>query len=132
MIDQLTDQSKATGDSEKHGIKKGDLWFSHWCCNDPNSIWGDDDPPCNVCPNKDFELTFLNKISFERWQQLDNTGRKDQAHFLEESAIDANLTRYKCNHPDIYERVLNIEKGVFESRQSEIERERKRRERKKR
>ena len=67
---------------------------------------------------RDFQFTPQNQVAFERWSQLDLTGRRRGfgQEFLNESSIDANLRRYGDNQPAIYEKVLRIEKEVFEYR----------------
>lgn len=72
---------------------------------------------------KSFEFTYRNHLAFDRWQQLDLTGRRSGfgQEFMNETSIDANLNRYGDNNPDIYERVLDIEKRMFVYRKDKQE-----------
>ena len=66
----------------------------------------------------------------EHWRILDITGR-DRGFAetpLREEAIDAHLSRYGANTPEVYETVISIETVLFSFRQGEKEKEEKRKE----
>ena len=128
----MTGQSTWAGESQDHQIFASDKFHLDHCCHSDSNIWESykQDPPCKICPMTTFRLTFSNQIAFERWQQLDLTGRRVGfgLEFLNEASIDANLRRYEDNVPGVYERVVEIEKVMYKFRsdkqkQKELEEE---------
>tara|TARA_S200000501_G_scaffold378993_1_gene445918 strand:- start:7754 stop:8110 length:357 start_codon:yes stop_codon:yes gene_type:complete len=64
-----------------------------------------------------FDLSPYNSFCFQRWLQLNRTGR--EATFggmggLREEAIQAILHRYDANRVDIYETIISIETTMFD------------------
>ena len=121
-------------DSPEHGIQKGDKFQEDWCCKSEHDVWSDygDEPPCEICPRFDFRLLPSNEYAYQRWQQLDYTGRSRgmQEEPLREEAIDAVLTRYGVNNVEYYEKVLRIEMTLFGKRMKDREEKRQQEERK--
>ena len=95
------------------------------CCKSDKGLWKSygQDPPCVVCPLNSFQLTYRNQVAFDRWSQLDFTGRRYgmSVEPLNEASIDANLTRYGCNEPLVYEVLLQIEARMFKKKMAEQE-----------
>ena len=98
------------------------------CCKSDKGLWKSygQDPPCEVCPLKSFELTYRNQVAFDRWSQLDFTGRRYgmSVEPLNDASIDANLTRYGCNEPLVYEVLLQIESRMFKKKMEEQDKKR--------
>lgn len=119
-------------DSPEHGISEGDTFREEYCCKSPNEVWSafNQDPPCEICPRYDFQLFPANEYAYQRWQQLDYTGRSRgmQEEPLREEAISACLMRYGINTPEYYEKVLHIEMVLFGKRMKDREDKRKREE----
>ena len=120
--------------SPEHGICEGDSFKDNWCCKFPDDIWSayGDEPPCEICPRYSFVLFPANEYAYQRWQQLDFTGRSRgmQEEPLREEAITACLTRYGINTPEFYEKVLRIEMVLFGKRTKDREEKRQQEERK--
>lgn len=129
-----TGQAFYTGDDRSFGIDSSMPFRKDWCCHTPDNVWElhGDEPPCHICPKKDATLTPLNVFAYQRWLQLDYSGRSRgmQEEPLREEAITMNLERYQANHPTIYETVLKIETTIFGHRLKKREESRKREERK--
>jgi hypothetical protein len=70
-----------------------------------------------------FQLTYKNQVAFDRWSQLDFTGRRYgmSVEPLNEASIDANLTRYGHNEPLVYETLLQIEARMFKKKMADQE-----------
>ena len=130
----MTGEAKYELSSPAHGIEEGDSFREDFCCKSPNDVWSSygDDPPCEICPRYEFKLFPANEYAYQRWQQLDYTGRSRgmQEEPLREEAITACLTRYGVNEPEYYEKVLRIEMTLFSKRLKEREEKRKREEQK--
>ncbi len=126
MTGDLTYES----DSPEHGIATGDSFKEEWCCKSPNEVWGhfNQEPPCEICPRFEFQLFPANEYAYQRWQQLDYSGRSRgmSEEPLREEAIDACLSRYSINTPEYYEKVLQIEMVLFGKRMKDREDKRKR------
>ncbi len=117
--------------SQEHGIAEGLAFRFEWCCQHTD-IWETEEsgPPCHVCPLYENEPDPFNQFCMEHWKMLDVTGR-DRGFGetpLREEAIDAHLSRYGANVPDIYEAIFSIEMSLFTHRQ---EQEKKKQEREK-
>ena len=108
----------------------GDPFKEDFCCKSPKDVWAayGDEPPCEICPRYDFKLLPANEYAYQRWQQLDYSGRSRgmSEEPLREEAIDACLDRYGINTPEFYEKVLSIEMVLFGKRMKEREEKRKR------
>jgi len=130
----MTGEAKYELGSPEHGIEEGDSFKENWCCKSPDDIWSayGDEPPCDICPRFDFVLFPSNEYAYQRWQQLDYSGRSRgmQEEPLREEAIDACLTRYGVNTPEYYEKVLQIEMTLFSKRMKDREEKRQQEERK--
>lgn len=130
----MVGDAKYTEGSPEHGIEEGDSFREDWCCKSPNDIWSSygDEPPCEICPRYDFSLLPANEYAYQRWQQLDYSGRSRgmQEEPLREEAIDACLSRYSINTPEYYEKVLQIEMTLFSKRMKDREEKRQQEERK--
>lgn len=128
----MTGDATYLGSSPEHGLLEGDSFREDYCCHDPNNVWAayDEEPPCEICPRYDFKLLPANEYAYQRWQQLDYTGRNRgmQEEPLREEAINACLVRYDVNSPEYYEKVLLIEMTLFSKRMKEREDKRKREE----
>ena len=130
MTESLTYES----DSPEHGISEGDAFKEEYCCKSSNDVWTsfNQDPPCEICPRYGFKLFPSNEYAYQRWQQLDYSGRNRgmQEEPLREEAITACLIRYGINTPEYYEKVLHIEMTLFGKRMKDREDKRKREEQK--
>ena len=130
----MTGELKYEASSPEHGISEGDPFKEDYCCKNPNDVWTsfNQDPPCDICPRYDFQLFPSNEYAYQRWQQLDYTGRSRgmQEEPLREEAITACLIRYGINTPEYYEKVLHIEMTLFSKRMKDREEKRKREEQK--
>lgn len=119
-------------DSPEHGISVGDPFKEEYCCKSSNEVWAsfDQEAPCEICPRFDFQLFPANEYAYQRWQQLDYTGRSRgmTEEPLREEAITACLLRYGVNTPEFYEKVLQIEMVLFGKRMKDREDKRKREE----
>ena len=66
---------------------------------------------------EDYDVTPFNAFCFQRWMQLNITGRNfgmGGMEGLREEAIQSILFRYECNDPSVYETILTIETRMFE------------------
>lgn len=128
----MTGEAVYEAASPEHGIEEGDLFKEDWCCKSPNDVWTahGDEPPCEICPRYDFNLLPSNEYAYQRWQQLDYSGRNRsmQEEPLREEAINACLARYGVNTPEYYEKILQIEMTLFSKRMKDREDKRKREE----
>jgi hypothetical protein len=120
--------------SPEHGIVEGDPFKEDYCCKSPNDVWSpyNEEPPCEICPRYDFTLLPSNEYAYQRWQQLDYTGRNRgmQEEPLREEAITSCLIRYSINTPEFYEKILQIEMTLFGRRMKDREEKRQVEERK--
>lgn len=93
---------------------------SIWCCKDEDNVWDfhQQDHPCDICPKYGFDLFPENLAAYQRWTQLDYTGRSRgfQEEPLREEAITSCLERYGMNVPKYYEKLLLIETILFSKR----------------
>ena len=130
----MTGDLKYEADSPEHDIYEGDTFREEYCCKSPDDVWAafDQEPPCEICPRYDFHLLPTNEYAYQRWQQLDYTGRDRamQECPLREEAINDCLLRYDVNTPEFYEKVLRIEMTLFGKRMKDREEKRQLEERK--
>ena len=131
-----TGEAKYLGNDRNYGIDDSMSFRKDWCCQTPDNVWElyGDEPPCHLCPKKDAHLSPLNVFAYQRWLQLDYSGRSRgmQEEPLREEAITMNLERYNANLPMIYETVLKIETTIFGHRLKKRESARKKDEQKSR
>jgi len=135
-IDFEIGETRYTESSKEHQIDAGDPFHRTWCCklSGDENVWTlyGQEPPCHICPRRDFQLTPINSYIIQVWHLLDFCGRN---RGMQEEPLNApsitEVLRYKGCPPEslmgsvILDKLIRLESALFGYRIKKKEKERK-------